>query len=141
MRSRGPTARTYFLRCGAPPSGTLIVSAASAIDGEGDYILSAPSGTQTVPGRTARKAWRNADRETTDLNGRGLFGIIAPHPAHRVRENRAAVVAVVAAFAEDVFVIVIFFFERRGEVVISDHPVPTGAAAAIVVRAILHEDA
>src|SRR6185436_5527494 len=50
-------------------------------------------------------------RRSTEGTFRGpvLLWIIPPEPAHRVGKNCAAVITVVAAFAENVFVVVIFF--------------------------------
>src|SRR5262245_55469766 len=68
------------------------------------------------------------------------FRIIPPEPAHCIREDRAAVIAIVSAFAEDVFVVVILIFERRNEIEVPNHPIPAWTPTAVVVRAVLHKD-
>src|SRR5260370_36834021 len=69
-----------------------------------------------------------------------LLWRVAPKPAEGVGKNDAAVVGVVGAFTEDVFVIVIFFLEGGDEPEVADDPVPAGLPAAIVLRAVLDED-
>src|SRR3954469_2549240 len=82
---------------------------------------------------------RRASRAPTPVALKSLR-VIAPQPAHGVRENRAAVIAAVRSFAIDIFVIVILFFEHSGHSVIGNDPISLGIATAIVVGAVLQKN-
>src|ERR1700722_7353799 len=65
--------------------------------------------------------------------------LIAPNPAHRVGEDRAAVLAAVNAFAVDEFVIVALVLQRRGHLLIRQWPV--AELIVDVVGPVLQKDA
>src|SRR5207253_3206677 len=65
--------------------------------------------------------------------------LIGPEPAERIRQDGAAVLAVMAAVAVDKLVIIVSELECRGHLLIGEWPAPVRVVQ--IARAILQEDA
>src|SRR5687767_1654950 len=77
-------------------------------------------------------------REERETMGRLVFGMIAPKPAHGIRENRAAMFAVVGAIAIFELVIVTGKFQRSRHLLIGQGPVAMGVVQ--VIASVLEKD-
>src|SRR5262249_1555420 len=77
--------------------------------------------------------WRSGSDNTL------LPDLVAPQPAQRLRQDGAAVLAVVAAVAHHELVVVLHELQRRGHLLVRQRPVAVQVVE--VVLAVLEEDA